>query len=45
MNIKSEVYNALADIIFKTKATKKDMNNAIEWFEIHFWEDEYEKED
>lgn len=38
MDIRNEVYNALADIMFKTKATEKDMQEAIEWFEVHFFE-------
>lgn len=44
MDIRSEVYNALADIMFRQagKATKADMEQAIEWFETHFWDDEYE---
>lgn len=41
-DIRSEVYNALADIMFKTGAIQDDMEQAIEWFEIHFFEDEYE---
>lgn len=31
-NIKNEVYNALANIMFETGASKEDMNEAIEWF-------------
>lgn len=42
-DIRSEVYNALADIMFKTGATKEEMDQAIEWFQIKFYEDE-EKE-
>lgn len=47
MDIRSEVYNALADIMFRQacKATKADMEQAIEWFEIHFWDDEWPNED
>ena len=44
-DIRSEVYNALADIMFETGATKEEMNAAIEWFQIKFYEDEYEEED
>lgn len=38
-NIKSEVYNALAEIMFKTGATKEEMDQAIEWFQIKFYEE------
>lgn len=44
-DIRSEVYNALTEIMFKTKATKEEMDQAIEWFEIKFYEDEYEEEE
>ena len=44
-NIKSEVYNALAEIMFKTGATKEKMDEAIKWFQIKFYEDEYEEEE
>lgn len=40
MDIRSEVYNALAEIMFKTGANQKDMDEAIEWFQTHFYEDE-----
>lgn len=43
-DIRSEVYNALAEIMFKTGASKEDMDKAIEWFQIKFYEDEYEEE-
>lgn len=43
-DIRSEVYNALADIMFETGASKEDMDKAIEWFQIKFYEDEYEGE-
>ena len=39
MDIRSEVYNALVTIIFETKASKKDMEEALEWFELHFYEE------
>ena len=42
-DIQSEVYNALSDIMFKSGASKEDMEQAIEWFEIHFF-DELEDE-
>ena len=38
MDIRSEVYNALADIMFTTDATEKDMDKAIEWFQILFYD-------
>lgn len=40
--IRSEVYNALANIMFENEGTKEDMDKAIEWFQIKFYEDEYE---
>lgn len=42
-DIRSEVYNALSEIIFKIGASKEDMNQAIEWFQIKFYEDEYDE--
>lgn len=42
-DIKSEVYNALAEIIFKTGANKEEMDQAIEWFQIKFYEEEGEE--
>ena len=44
-DIKSEVYKALANIMFETGASKEDMNEAIEWFNEKFYEDEVEVED
>lgn len=38
-DIRSEVYNALSEIMFKTGASQKDMEQAIEWFEIKFFEE------
>lgn len=43
-DIRSEVYNALADIMYKTGATRPDMEQAIEWFSLRFWDDEWEDE-
>ena len=43
MDIRSEVYNVLAGIMFKTKANPKDMDEAIEWFQVHFYDDEYKE--
>lgn len=44
-DIKSEVYKALANIMFETGANKENMNEAIEWFNEKFYEDEVEDED
>lgn len=41
-DIRSEVYNALADIMFKTGSNKEEMDAAIEWFQVHFYEEEEE---
>jgi len=38
MDIRFRVYEALADIMFTTKATEQDMHAAVEWFETHFFE-------
>lgn len=38
--LKSRVYNALAEIIFETNADQEDMEQALEWFQIKFFEDE-----
>jgi len=38
MDIRFQVYEALADILFTTKATEQDMHAAVEWFETHFFE-------
>lgn len=43
-DITSEVYNALAGIMFKSGANQSDMEEAIEFFLIHFFEDEEEAE-
>lgn len=45
--IKSKVYNALSDVAFDypdvdSEELKKQMDQAIEWFQIKFWEDEKE---
>lgn len=44
-DITSEVYNALTDIMFESGANQSDMEEAIEFFLTHFFEDEYEEED
>lgn len=43
--LRSDVYNALADIMFKyynkgIKITPEQMQSAFEWFDVHFWADE-----
>lgn len=43
-DIKSEVYNALADIMFETGASKEDMDKAINWFIEKFYVDANEEE-
>ena len=40
--VKSDVYNALTDVMFKYRnydVSKEMLDEAIEWFQIHFWED------
>lgn len=39
LDIKSDVYNVLSDIMMKTGATKEEMDIAIEWFQLHFYEE------
>ena len=36
-DIRSEVYNALAGIMFETEASKEDMDRALEWFTLRFY--------
>lgn len=43
-DIKSEVYNVLANIMFETGASKEDMDKAISWFNEKFYEDANEEE-
>lgn len=38
--LRSRVYNALAEIVFETEADEEDMEKALEWFQIRFWEDD-----
>ncbi len=43
--LQSDVYNALADIMFKyhnkgIKVTPEQVQQAFEWFDVHFWADE-----
>lgn len=42
-NIKNEVYNALANIMFETGASKEDMNKAIKWFNEKFYDEDNEE--
>ena len=46
-DLRGEVYNALADIMFRRagEVTKEDMEQAMEWFQTHFWDDEYEEKE
>ena len=42
-DLRSDVYNALSDIAFKyhnkgVDITEDEMDVAIEWFQLHFWE-------
>lgn len=37
-----EVYDVLARIQRWGNYTKEEMDQAIEWFQIHYWEDEKE---
>lgn len=36
--IRRKVYNALAEISMETDASKEEMDAAIEWFQIKFYE-------
>ncbi len=38
--IRSEVYNALAQIAFEHDADKEDLDRALKWFNDKFYEDE-----
>lgn len=38
--IRSEVYKALANIMFENDGTKEDMDKALKWFDDKFYEDE-----
>lgn len=42
--IRRKVYDALAEIMFDCEGTKEDMDEALEWFNIRFYEDEYDEE-
>ena len=37
--ILSEVYNSLSDVVFKHNPSKEEMEQAIEWFLIHFYDE------
>lgn len=37
--VKSAVYNALAQISMEQDASQEEMEAAIEWFVVHFYED------
>lgn len=36
IDIRPEVYNVLSEIIFKSSASKQDLDRALNWFEIRF---------
>lgn len=38
--IRSEVYNALAQIAFEHDADKEDLDRALKWFNDKFYEDD-----
>ena len=38
-NIRSKVYNALAEISFEEDASENEMEMAIDWFLVHFYEE------
>lgn len=38
--IRSEVYEALANIMFENDGTKEDMDKALKWFDDKFYEEE-----
>lgn len=42
--VRRAVYNALAQISHELDASKEDMDQAIEWFQIKFYESEGEEE-
>ena len=44
-DIKHQVYNALANIMFETGASREDMDKAINWFNEKFYEDVNEEEE
>lgn len=45
-DLRSEVYNALSDIMYRFDASQEDMDDAIDWFNAHFYIDEpYKEED
>lgn len=48
-DVRSEVYNALADIMYRYQASQKDMDYALNWFNSHFYMDDpnapYDDED
>ena len=42
--IRSEVFNALDKVIFTTGATKEQLEEAVEWFIIHYFDEEGDEE-
>lgn len=42
----SDIYNAIAEVMFNFKekgATRKDVEHALEWFDTHFWDADWEE--
>lgn len=47
-SFKSDIYNALADVMFKyhlkgNDPTPEELSEALEWFEINFFEQGYDE--
>ena len=47
-DLKSDIYNALADVMFKyhlkgNDPTHEELSEALEWFELHFFEQGYDE--
>ena len=36
--VRSAVYNALADVSFHLDVNEEEMDKALEWFQIHFYD-------
>ena len=44
VELRTRVYMALADIMFETGASHKELDDALAWFNRKFWEDEEDEE-
>lgn len=44
-DLRSAVYNALSDIMYTFQPTNAEMDDALDWFNSHFYIDEPWKED